>query len=47
MKNKFILITLIFFIIFSFLLSSFSFAIDYDDNGNTITLPDFDMPSRY
>lgn len=44
MKNKFILITLIFFIIFSFLLSSFSFAIDYDDNGNTITFPDFEFP---
>lgn len=44
MKNKFILITLIFFIIFSFLLSSFSFAIDYDDNGNTVTFPDFEFP---
>ena len=43
MKNKFILITLIFFIIFSFLLSSFSLAnFEFDFENKHYSLPDFE-----
>lgn len=51
MKNKFILITLIFFIIFSFLLSSFSFAaearFEFDYNNEHFSFPTFDHSKNF
>lgn len=43
MKNKFIIIFIL--LIFILFIPSFSQAVEYDDNGTTITLPDFNMPS--
>ena len=43
MKNKFIIIFIL--LIFILFIPSFSQAVEYDDNGTTITLPDFNMLS--
>ena len=42
MKNKFIIIFM--FLIFILFIPSFSHAVNYDDDGTTITLPDFNVP---